>query len=367
MATPSWPLRFAKTWFGHFSAEELKKFILLGITYGVIIGVYWTLRVSKDSVFMYMVGPQYRGVAKLISLAIFLPIVILYSKALAKFHRHKMMYVLATFYGLGTLLFGLLFLHPTLGLSNVTMSTDRLLAWIFYVFVESYGSLVPALFWAFAADITDSDSARRGFPFAVMIAQALSTLTLQFLTPLAGAQQLGSSAYVIIIAGSGIFCILALIKLFMRVVPKSQMVGYRPAAKLEHEQEKKHIKKGFLEGLRLLAYQPYLLGILVIVASYEIIINLIDFNFKIMVCALASSESACTVYLGENAWWINFISTLCLVFGASNIQRKLGIRVSLLVMPLTVALAVAAFYFNPLVEVLFCLDYRGHKRAALCG
>lgn len=364
MAIPSWLIKgakswfghvinWAKAWFGHFSREELKKFVLLGIIYGIIIGIYWTLRVVKDSVFMSMVGSEYRGYAKLISLLVFFPFVIIYSKALERFPRHRMIYVLASLYALLTIVFGFLFLHPVLGLSNTNMCSSRLLGWVWYVFIESYGSFMPALFWAFATDITDSDSARRGFPFAVMVAQALSTLGPWLLTPLAGESQLGTSAYVVLIAGAILFSIVGIIYLFMHVVSKEQMIGYKPAAKLEKEQEKKHVNKGFLQGLKLLASQPYLFGIFILVISYEIIVTLIDFNFKNMVSAFVLNESARTVYLGENATWINIVSTLCLLFGASNIQRRLGLRVSLLVMPMVVGFAMLTFHLYPAIHILF--------------
>lgn len=353
MAIRSWLVRGAQAWFGHFSKEELKKFVLLGLIYAFIIGIYWTLRVVKDSVFMSMVGAEYRGYAKLVSLITFFPLIILYSKSLQRFHRHKMIYFLAGVYATCTIIFGFVFLDPVIGLSNTIMSPARLTGWVWYVFIESYGALMPALFWAFATDITDADSARRGFPFSVMIAQIISTLGPWLLTPLAGQDQLGSSAYVVLIAGVLLFGILLLTYIFMTNVDKSQMVGYRPAAKLEHEQQKKHEKTSFLDGLRLLASQPYLFGILGVVASYEIIVTLIDFNFKNMVSMVVLSESARTVYLGENATWINIVSSVCLLLGASNIQRRLGLRASLIVMPIIVGIAVMAFYLYPVVNILF--------------
>ena len=36
--------------FGDFDKEELKKFLLLGLIFGLIIGIYWTLRPMKDAI-----------------------------------------------------------------------------------------------------------------------------------------------------------------------------------------------------------------------------------------------------------------------------------------------------------------------------
>ena len=346
-------IRFAKIWFGDFSKAELKKFCLLGITYGIIIGVYWTLRVVKDSAFMCMVGKSYIAYAKIASLFILLPVVLIYSKVIEFLPRHRMLYVLTAFYGASTIIFGLLFLHPRMGLANTDVDLTRLLAWLWYVFVESYGSLVPALFWAFATDTTDSNSARRGFPFVVMIAQSISCLGPLLLTPLANSNWFGSSAYVVLAAGIALFAILGIVKIFMLIVPKDQLVGYRPAQEMALRDERRHKKIGFWSGLRLLFSQPYLLGIFLVVGIYEAIVTLIDFNFKNKAAEVTSGEASCTLYLGQYALWVNLVSTLCLLFGVSNIQRRLGVRISLLVMPIIIFFAVFAFYIHPVEHVFF--------------
>lgn len=345
--------RFAAIWFGDFSKAELKKYSLLGIVYGIIIGVYWTLRVVKDSAFMCMVGQSYLYYAKTASLLILLPVVLMYSKMIVFLPRHRMLYALIALYSVLALLFGFLFLHPTLGLANTQAGVGRILAWAWYVFVESYGSLVPALFWAFATDITDPNAARRGFPLVVMIAQSLSCLGPLLLTPLASARWFGSSAYVVLAAALVLAFALIIVKIFMTVVPKEQLVGYRPAHAIAVEDKLHHKKIGFWSGLRLLLSQPYLLGIFLVVAVYEAIMALIDFNFKNKVGEVTSGESACTLYLGSYALWVNLISSLCLIFGASNIQRRLGLRVSLLVMPVIIGVAVFAFTLYPVEHVFF--------------
>lgn len=341
----------ARLWFGSFSKDELKKFTLLGITYACIIGLYWTLRATKDSVFMSMVGGEHLNLAKIISVWLLLPVVLVYTKLLSSFPRHRMLYFLAAVYGGGTIIFGLLFLDPVHGLGNTHVSVSRLVGWLWYAFVESYGSLMPALFWAFATDTTGPDAARRGFPLVVTIAQTLSIMGPLFLTRLAHGDSFGSTAYVVIACGMLLFLIAFFTMILMKVVPQSQLVGYRPAHESDAAQERK--KPGFFDGLKLLVSEPYLLSIFLLVGSYETIITLIDYNFKNLAGQVVLSESARTMYFGHYATWINIVSAACLWLGASNIQRRLGLRVSLVVMPVVVGFAVAAFYLFPVVTVLF--------------
>ncbi len=343
---------FLQEWFGHFSYQELKKYTLLGIIFSCIIGIYWTLRPLKDALFMSMVGAKtYVPLAKITSLFMLLPLIIFYSKLLDRFSRHRMIYVMVLIYATIITCFGLLFLHPTIGLANKVVDPTRLLGWFWYVFVESYGSLMVALFWSFATDITDQEGARRGFPFVIMIGQAGSIIGPLCLTPLAAPKWFGSSAYVVLLCAAVLLLIIPLVALFMKIVPRSSLQGYKPA----HEYDENHHKAGFMEGLFLLLRQPYLLGIFAIVAMYEIIVTIIDFNFKTLVEANVADEWARTLYLGDYAIWVNIVAFGSLVLGASNIQRRLGLKASLVIMPFIIGAAIVAFYVNPSIQVLFWL------------
>ena len=171
---------FLKAWFGDFQKEELKKFLKLGGIFAFVIGVYWTLRPLKDSIFSSIVGVTNQPAAKWVSLIVLFPLVILYSKLVDKFSRERLFYVIGTAYILGVIIFGLLFYHPTIGLANTTVDQWRIVGWLWYVFVESYGSIVVALFWAFAADLVSPNSAKKGFPLVVMFGQLALFLGLNF-------------------------------------------------------------------------------------------------------------------------------------------------------------------------------------------
>jgi len=339
--------RVASEWFGHFDRQELKKFIFLGIIFGFIIGIYWVLKPVKNSVFMSMVGAKKIGHVKIFSLLALFPLVMLLGKLMDMFPRHRILYVLGGLYSLITLTFGLLLAHPTIGLPNTMVDSGRILGWLWYVFVESYGSIMVASFWAFAIDITQPESAKRGFPLVVLIGQFCSLLGPLYLTPLAGSTCWGSSAYVIMLAALLILCIVALVALFVRVTPKNQMIGYRPSKELSTE------KLGFLKGLTLLLSRPYLMGIFAIIGIYECILTVMDFHFINFIEMTIFDESSRVLYLGTFALWVNLVACVSLLLGVSNIQRRLGVSFSLGLMPCIVAIAVVTFFFYPEINVLF--------------
>ena len=339
---------FLKAWFGDFQKEELKKFLKLGGIFAFVIGVYWTLRPLKDSIFSSMAHADNQPWAKLVSLVVLFPLIMIYSKLVDKISRHKLFYVIGTAYCIGTVILGLLFMHPTIGLANTQVDPSRIIAWVWYVFVESYGSIVVALFWAFAADMVVPNSAKRGFPLVVMIGQLGAIFGPLFFTPL-GKKYFGNSGPTVIICGILILAMMFGIYLFMKTTPKSEMTGYHR----KDQGAAKDVEPGFLEGLMLMLRQPYLLGIFAVIGIYEIIVTIIDFNFKFLVYTSFETEALRTAYLGDYAVMVNIVSFLCLLFGISNIQRRMGIKVSLALMPFIVLAMVLSFKAYPVVGTLF--------------
>lgn len=356
--------KYFRRWFGDFGVEELKKFIFLGCIFALVIGVYWTLRPLKDGIFTSMVhipedvlkdpkqGGRFIAWAKIVSLIVLFPLVVLYGKAVEKFSRNYLFYLLGTIYIVLTVGFGLYFLYSPNGLSNTVGSPWRLIGWLWYVFVESYGSLVVALFWAFASDTTLPESAKRGFGLTVMLGQLGAILGPWVLIPF-GEKNLGGATGTIFICAVLIFLIMVLIWYFLKTTPKEQLASFH--GKDEAKVEKEH-EPGFAEGLRLMFSYRYLFGIFCIISIFEILSTIIDFNFKGAVYAAFPKPehlSMRNAYLGDYAGWVNLVAFLCLFFGINNIQRFLGVKISLALMPFIIFGMIALFLVFGNVNVLF--------------
>lgn len=334
--------------FGDIEKEELKKFLLLGLIFGLIIGIYWTLRPMKDALFQDMVGAAWQPRAKWLSLAVVFPLVMAYSKLVEMVPRHVLFYILSLVYGIATLVITYFMFDPHIGLENINADPSRVLGWVWYVFVESFGSLVVALFWAFATDITTAESAKKGFSLVVMIGQIGGFTAPAIFTKIPLWYNV-SNAYTVLICGVLTFLIIPLVMLFYRSIPREHMKGFHEAG---HKDE---MEPGFLEGLKLMLSQPYLLGILGIIMFYEVIVTVFDYYFKIMVDSQILDKQLKSAYLGDYAVYANLATFLCLIFGISNIQRRLGLTTSLTLMPLIVALAVFVFKFYPAIRPFFWL------------
>ncbi len=342
--------RIATTLLGKFeSKEEVKKFVILGLLFGLIIGTYWALRPIKDSIFGAVVGIDYQPVAKWLSLLVIFPLVIAYGKLIDKYPRQKVFYILTSIYAVAALIFAYFFSHPVYGITAGAADPSRIIGWLWYVYVESFGSLIVALFWAFSTDITTEDSARRGFPLISLFGQ-----TGNILGPLLfNAKRWGfaHSGPIVAMAGVLTFCMALVMWIFMRVVSKEQLQGYQVAG--DTKEKEKEEEPGFLEGLKLLVTQPYLLGIFLIITIYEIIVTVFDFHFKAMAKAAFPIEVDNAAYLTQYAVTTGIVATLCVLFGINNIQRRLGMTASLIMLPLIVAVGVLGLKFNPTLGVAF--------------
>lgn len=341
-----------KTWWGTFTRPELKKFSLLGGIFGFTIGVYWLLRPIKDGVFNQYVGAQYIPTAKLVSLFVVIPLVMIYSKLVDAFPRQRVFYALSGIYALLALGLGLIMLHPELGIHMAVSQTGhplfwgRMVGWFAYSYVESFGSIMVALFWAFAADTTTPESAKRGYAIVAFGAQLGGILG-----PLVAATQAEKIGVptLLLIASLVMLGIGFMVWYFMKVTPKEELAGYQAAG--AHAKPKE--KTRFIDDMRLLFSQPYLLGIFGVITLYEIIVTIFDFYLKYFASLEFNGAGEYTAYLGVYGVYTNILACVCVALGVNNIGRKLGLGVALTVTPIIIAIAALVLAFKPTLSIAF--------------
>lgn len=341
--------RIASALWGKFeNREEVIKFISLGFIFMLIIGTYWAFRPMKDSIFNTIVGfKEWQPVAKWLSIAISFPLLFIYAKLIDRFPRHKVFYMITIFYGLLGVFFTWAFMNPEIGLANTVASPTRIIGWAWYLYVESFGSLIVALFWAIASDITMPDAAKRGFPMIVLIGQMGNIVGPYYLR----AKRLGfeNSAPLVGICAGFIFAMTGLMWLFMHLMPKSQLVGY-------HSGEEESMEEPtFFEGLKLLLTRGYLAAIFLIVSIYEVVITILDYLFKSTYTSQMVeqgvpkhlAEAMFGEYLADYAVWVGIIAFGSVLLGINNIQRRMGMTASLVAMPILTAGLVLTVWYNP--------------------
>lgn len=329
----------------------------MGVIFALIIGVYWTLRPLKDAVFIQLVSNLQLPFAKTVSVLALLPLVMFYTKLLEKTSREKMLIILPTFYGISILGFSLLMMgtqgtsEEIAERSGLALIGTRALGYTWYLFVESFGSLVIALFWAFAADTTEPTHAKRGFPLVVAIGQMGGIFLPYSIGGMPHRLHCSTDALSIMCLGLLTLFIIPLVRYFLRATPPSLLASFQGKNEkaLENKQE-----PGFLEGLKLLLKHRYLLGIFAANFIYEVVVTIFDFNFKIAASSQYSGV-ALSNYLSIYGSSVNIVSLLCLLLGISNVTRFLGVGTALAAMPVIVGCALFGFLSMNSLAFLFAL------------
>jgi len=318
--------RMAAAWFGHFDRNELIKYLLSAVIFFLIIGTYWLLSITRDAVFKTMIGWEFQPYAKMISGCVAFPLVIGYSALADRFVRHRLFYVLSAVYiGLAAL-FYLCLKHPSIGITNTIEDPTRILGWLYFMFVESFGSIMVALFWAFAADISTPDSAKRGYFLIALFGQAgaiVFALGVQRYVAQVG------TAHVLAVALASIACIPLLVYTLVHVMPSHQLAGYQADAGTGSTSQR--AKLG--ESIKLVMREPYLLGIFGIISLFEIVLTMFEFRFKDIASQAYAGEDFAS-FLASFSVYVNAIAFGCLLGGAGKIGRRLGLTASLALLPI---------------------------------
>jgi AAA family ATP:ADP antiporter len=345
-------MKICKFSFGTFEEKEIKKFIHVGVIFFLLIGIYWTLRPLKDSIFIQLVGKTYIPYAKTISLILMLPILTIYTKLLQNFTKEKIFPILVYFY-ITIIMFFAFFIFLSQIHTIVGKITLNIIGYGWYFAVESFGSIMVAFFWAILTDTTDSQSAKKGFSFVYLFGQ------------IGGATLPLSITNIPIFFGmkTDIVSLIVVVCLIYLIIPVSKNI-FNDTSKLDvsfvhdkinNEEQIINKKTKFIDGIKLLCSHKYLIGLLLMEFSFEFVITIVDFNFKLLAGTVYSGVEL-TGYLGKMASAVNTTSALILIFLSNRIQRLFGIRIAVLSIP--VIIGSIFLYFintNPSLQVMFIL------------
>jgi AAA family ATP:ADP antiporter len=327
--------------------EETKKFGLLATIVFLICVSAWLLHQLKNVLIYKAAFPEALGwtanygrllqpTIKFWSPIVIIVVLLIYSRLVDLFDKHKLFYIIGTFYAIifgfitGALaarhFFGDAFLGSTL-LAATGIIT--------YFAVESFSSLIFALFWSFSSSITTSDEAKRGYPLIIVAAQLGSLIGA---TPVLFLEQIGGIWRLCLLAPLTIICIMVLIRHFMRVIPADQLIGNVRAA--QTEQKKEGFFEGITAGLQLLVTRPYLFGILLVATIPEIIGVTLEYQMQSNACVYPGfcSEAGFARFQGFYGIAINTLSFLIALFGISHLMKRMGLRFCLLFSPICLAI-----------------------------
>lgn len=340
--------------------QDFQKFVRLSFIIGSIIGIYWIMLPTKDVVFFNTVGANYLPYAKIFSVIFLIPVLFFYSKLVDRFARQKVFYVMCAFYGIGMLIFSFYIMHAQHGVANVALSPIRMIGWLYYGFVESFGVLMATYFWSFASDVSTPESAKKGFTILALGAQIGGFIGPVVMYYVAFSWGPGP---IIGITSFGMIGIALLMAHFMRVTPQKTLAGFHGHVHNEarnarndqstHATNAKKPRVGFFEGLRIIIAQPYLRGIASIGMIWALVSTVLEFYFKMQASSAYPQVNDLNQFLFFFAICMNTLSLGSLLCGIGSVGRSLGLKKTLFYFPLLVLMAVLIVGVSPTLAVSF--------------
>ena len=367
-----------------FPWDDFVRTMVLSSTLFVMIGGYWLLRSLKDAVLTALCGVESIPKAKMLSVFVVLGVVAVYNHLLDEksgFRKEQLFYVFGSFYGF--LFAGIAYLlnHPTIGLPNQTEDPGRILGWVSYCGIESFGSVMVSLFWSFANSNFNLKQAKRSYGVMVATAQVGSVLGPTFVNSYG--HSLGiPTCYMV---GAGCMMTLQLtmwtyVKMFGVVEDAPKVIDVD-----KEDDPKKANKAGILEGIHLFVAHNYVKGIFAISCLFMVEVTIVDYTMKVLAREHFAEEFPCspidettgeamacwdtetnsavglstdaiksfTTFMGFFGQATNGLSFLLSFFGTSAVIRYLGLRSTLLLFPSICLIVIISVRMYPTLNVVF--------------
>jgi len=363
--------------------SEMLRTLCLAMTLFFMIGGYWLLRSLKDSVLMALCGYQAIPKAKMLSVFVVLGVVSVYNHLLdSDMAKHQLFYVFGTFYFFLFTIIALMLMNPTIGLANKYQDESRVLGWISYCAIESFGSVMVSLFWSFANSNITLETAKSSYGVMVAFAQLGSIIGPAIVTRYAGDWGI---AQCYLLGGMNMLLLQGTMYFYVRTygTNESRTLAAREEASKGDSKEaappaKKKERAGILEGLVLFWKYNYVKGIFAISCLFMVEVTIVDFTLKVLAKEYFSEEYPCEMsdpdcynaetkefglteeatnaiasFMGLFGVATNSLSFVFSLLGTSAIIRKLGLRLTLLFFPSLCLIVIIVVRYRPTLYVVF--------------
>lgn len=347
--------------FGVFEREEFKKFLRLGFIFLLVFGTYWALRGLKKSIFFKLDDASQIPYAKTLSIICLMLMIFLYNNLQNRYPRERIFYVLCVFFSGMILAFGIAFYYVQASPELIALRdglplvATHILGYVWYVFVESFGSLFLASFWAIATQITNPDSAKKGFSLVVAFGQIGGIVLPIILGVVSHELPRFHDMIPVLLCCVSTAALFFMMRWFLKVTPSYLLRNDFDATAKNVQDIEAHQRSGTFAGLSILRKSSYLWSILGVIGFFEIIGTIFDFRFDCAAQAALGKGAELTAYTLQYASFVNIVALILLLIGANKIMRYINVKTALSVVPLIFGGAIVSFFMFDSLSFLFWL------------
>lgn len=245
--------------------------------------------------------------------------------------------------------------HPTIGIENTNSDPTRLLGWISYVAIESFGSIVIQCYWALINASVDVNFAKKNYGIIVAGAQIGSILGPTVATQ---AEIIGIPALYM----GGSFCMVFMVLAMYMYV---QRFGAPVEKKADGAAvEKKKDEGGVLEGFYLFYEHDFVKGIFAVSSLFMVQFTVFDYMMKVLAkdkfelmypddpqAALRGFAS----FMGRFGQVTNTISFVFSLLGTGFVIEKFGLTITLISFPVLMLVCTVIIWASPTLWTIFAV------------
>lgn len=314
--------------------REVEPALLFFFFWFFVIVAFQVLKPLKKGYFVEALGADIELYAKLANIGVAILAVILFT---ALYNRLGSRRLITTLVGL--------FVAALLGFAAIlgdTAPADTV-NWTFYLFGDAWSTIWVTTFWAYLNEMTQSEQSKRLYGLigggGVVGGLVGGLVVWQLVEPLGPATLLTGCAILTLIIGLLVWRTEILAR-----SPESP-IGRRDTDRLGVEGKEKKVNAA-IEGAKLAAASKYLLAIVMIVFLYELVSQILDYQYSTEAEQLVGA-GATQAFFGQITTIIGVVSVVTQFFLVSFIIRKFGMTTALLVLPVAMAMASGVYMVVP--------------------
>ncbi len=312
--------------------HEVRAAALFFLLWFFIILVFQVLKPLKKGLFVNSLGAYTELYAKLANVAVAVLAVICFTALYNRFGSRKLIAALCGFFAVALLGFAAWLGEDPSAVAN----------WSFYLFGDAWSTIWVTTFWAYLNELTETDQAKRLYGLigggGVVGGLVGGLVVWRLVRPLGAPSLLAACAGVTLLIGA--------------MVWRSESIAARPGSAVRRRppavDPPEMRPNAAVEGARLVLASKYLLAITAIVFVYELVSQILDYQYSTAAEALEGA-GATQAFFGQVTAIIGVVSVLTQLFLVSFIIRRFSLTAALLVLPAAMAISSGVYLATPVL------------------
>lgn len=330
------------------NGNERPRAIALSVLFFLVVAVFWVVKPIKRGLLLsfYEARPvqimawtleaaELEQFAKVLNMFAAFVAVAVFTRLVRHLERRQLVITLCGAFAGAFVLFGMLVSSP-----------GEALVWSLYVFGDLYATLMLGTFWALTNDLTRNGEAERSYGLIGLGGVVGGFVGATFVR--GWVESMGRSSLLFVCAAILVIVGLLAVWVDSRVDRDPSRIGVRLSSTDK--------TSAWFEGAKLALGSRYLLALVALIASYEVVSSVVDFQLAATVALEVAGTTEKDAFFGLLGQYVGILSILVQLFMTSWVLRRLGIGVALLILPAALVGGSVGFFIVPSLALAAALS-----------